>query len=125
MNSAVVIKAEYRVIGSEQFTDLDIVPYSGSITEAWQKSMAGMAAKVTVGFKKEKWSAEFDSVAKGLLNRKAQYRITDANGVVRLVGTDQIPARLLYDSRVGAAAGSFNGYEFSIDWLSPDGCELV
>ena len=121
---AVVVKVENRLIGSEQFTDLDIVPFSGSITESWKKSMAGMLSKVAVDFRKEKWSAEFDATAKVLLNKRCQFRITDGNGVVRLVGTDEIPARLLYDAKLGASAGSFNGYDCSIEWLSPAGCAI-
>lgn len=122
INSAVVVKAEYRLIGSDTFIDLDIIPYSGSISETWKKPFAGLIATVAVDFKKENWSPTNNTLMKSLLNRKEQFRVTDANGTVSLVGSDKNPARLMYDAQVAAAAGSFNGFTCSITWLSPSGC---
>ena len=122
MNAAVVVKAEYRLIDTNSFTDIDIIPYSGSISETWKKTFSGLAATVTVNFKKENWSPSNNTTMKSLLNRKAQFRITDANGTVSLVGTNENPARLLFDASVESAAASFNGFTCSISWLSPQGC---
>ena len=122
MNSAVIVKAEYKLIGDTEFTDLGIIPYSGSISEDWGKSFAGIAAKINVGFKKENWSATNDAAMKLLLNRKAQFQITDSNGTVSLIGTDQNPARLMYKSNVDGSASGFNGFDCSITWISPTGC---
>lgn len=122
MNSGVVTKAEYRLIGNDLFTDLDVIPYSGSISESWKKPFAGLIATVAVDFKKENWSPANNALMKSLLNRKAQYRITDANGTVSLVGSDKNPARMMFDAQVAGAAGSFNGFTCSITWLSPTGC---
>ena len=122
MNSGVVVKIDYRLIGTVAFTDLDVIPYSGSITETWKKPFAGLIATVAVDFKKENWSPANNTMMKSLLNRKAQYRVTDANGTVSLVGSDKNPARLMFDAQVIGAAGSFNGFNCSITWLSPTGC---
>ena len=122
MNSGVVVKIEYRLIGSLIFADLDVIPYSGNISEVWKKPIPGLIATVAVDFKKENWSPINNTLMKSLLNRKAQYRITDANGTVSLVGTDKNPARLLYGAIVTGTAGSFNGYTCTITWLSPTGC---
>lgn len=122
MNSAVIVKAEYKLIGDTEFTDLGIIPYSGSIAESWEKSFAGIAAKINVGFKKENWSATNNAAMKLLLNRKAQFQITDSNGTVSLVGNDNNPARLMYKSSVDGSASGFNGFDCSITWLSPEGC---
>ncbi len=122
MNSAVVVKAEYRLIGVEEFTDFDIIPYSGSISESWEKSFSGIVAKVSVDFKKENWSASDNITMKLLLNRKAQFQITDSNGTVSLVGNNENPARLLFKSLVHGSVSGFNGFDCSISWLSPLGC---
>jgi len=122
MNSGVVVKIEYRLIGTVPFIDLDVIPYSGTISEKWKKVFAGLIATIAVDFKKENWSPANNTLMKSLLNRKAQYRITDANGTVSLVGSDKNPARVLYDAQVSGAAGSFNGFTCAITWLSPTGC---
>jgi len=122
MNSGVVVKIEYRLIGNLIFADLDVIPYSGSISEKWKKPFAGLIATVDVDFKKENWSPANNTLMKSLLNRKAQYRVTDANGTVSLVGSDKNPSRMIYEAQVAGAAGSFNGFTCAITWLSPTGC---
>ena len=123
MNSAVVLKVEYKLIGETNFTDLQVIPYSGSISEDWVKSFAGVAAKISVGFKKENWSASNDIAMKSLINRKAIFQVTDSNGTVSLVGSDENPARLRYKSSVDGSASGFNGFDCSIAWSSPSGCQ--
>ena len=125
MNSAVVTKVEVRLLSAENFVDLDIIPYSGTIKEKWSKSFAGTSALVSVDFKKEKWSLANGSTFKPMLNARCQFKVTDSNGVVYLVGTRDIPARLLYESSIEKNPGSFNGYSLSIDWKTPDGCMVT
>jgi len=122
MNSGVIIKAEYKLIGSADFTDLDIIPFSGTISESWKKPFEGLVATVQVDFKKENWGATNDATMKSLLNKKAIYQITDANGTKFTVGTTRKPARMLYVASVESGAGSFNGFACSIVWLSTTGC---
>ena len=122
MNSGAVIKAEYKLIGSVDFTDLDIIPYSGTISENWKKQFQGLAATTEVNFKKENWGTTNDGTMKSLLNKKALFRITDANGTQFTVGTLRKPARMLYSASVEAGPGSFNGFTCSISWLSLSGC---
>jgi len=122
MNLGVVVKIEYRLIGNLVFADLDVIPYSGSISETWKKPSSGLIATIAVDFKKENWSPANNTLMKSLLNRKAQYRVTDANGTISLVGNDKNPARMLYEAQVVGAAGSFNGFTSTITWLSPTGC---
>ena len=122
MNSGVVIKAEYKLMGESDFSDLDIVPYSGTISETWSRPFQGLMAEVKVDFKKENWSVTNNTLMKSLLNRKAQFRITDANGTVSIVGSTRKPARMLYVALVESSPGSFNGFTCSISWLSTTGC---
>ncbi len=123
MNTATVVKAEFRAIASTEFTDLDIVPYSGSISETWKRTTAGTVATVNVEFKKENWSPENNTLMKSLVGRKAQFRVTDANGTVSLVGTNTNPARLVYSAGVEGQPTGFNGFACQISWLTPKGCE--
>lgn len=122
MNSGVVIKVEYQLIGQTEYTDLDIIPYSGTISESWTKPFQGLIATTKVDFKKENWSSINDTLMKSLLNRKAQYRITDANGTISIVGTVKKPARMLYLAGIDSAPGSFNGFTCTISWISTTGC---
>lgn len=122
MNSGVIVKAEYKLIGTADFTDLDIIPFSGTISESWKKSFQGLAATVQADFRKEEWSATNDATMKSLLNKKAVYRITDANGTQFTIGSVRKPARMLFSASVDALPGSFNGYACSITWLSVTGC---
>lgn len=125
MNSAVITKVEGRLLTSEDFVDLDIIPYSGTIKEKWTKSFSGRSALVSVDFKKEKWSLINSATFKPLLNTRCQFRVTDSNGVEYLVGTAEIPARMLYESTIEKNPGSFNGFSLSIDWKTPDGCGIT
>ncbi|MFZ4705499.1 MAG: hypothetical protein ACOYMF_05770 [Bacteroidales bacterium] len=122
MNSGVIVKAEYKLIGNSDFTDLDIIPYSGTISETWKKPFEGLVATVQVDFKKENWGVTNDATMKLLLNKKAVYRITDGNGTKFIVGTSSKPARMLYVASVDPGPGGFNGFTCNISWLSVTGC---
>ena len=121
MNSAVITKIEYRLIESQEFTELKNILYSGRPTEQVDRTRAGNLHKTSVPFKIAKVSADNDLLLQPILNRKSQFRLTDGNGAVHLVGSDQFPARLTYTKSLEGSPGSFNGYNCTITCLSPEG----
>lgn len=125
MNSAVITKIEHRVFPDENFNQLDIIPYSGKLSSPFQKTSAGNGYyNTSVAFSIAKSSASNDAILKNIVNRKAQYRVSDANGVVYLVGNETYPARLTYTRALDGSPGSFNGYQCVITCQSVVGCEV-
>lgn len=121
MNSAVIIKIEFKLQTDENFTVLDFIPYSGKISDQVSTTRPGDFYNTTVNFNIAKAGSATDTILKTFKNRKAQFRITDANSAVHLVGNDDWPARLLYQKALDGAAGSFNGYRCTISCQSPTG----
>lgn len=122
MNTLIIVKVEIKPIGSDTFTSIDIVPHSGSITEEWRRSIVGLVADVSVRFRVAQWSEANDTFLKPFRARKSIIKITCSDGSLRVVGTQAIPARMLYESSTDKSPSGFNGYDCSIDWRSPDGC---
>lgn len=122
MNSGVIIKVEYRLLGDANFNDLDVVPESGTLAEPVERTAAGMLHKITSTFKIARTSIETETLLKAIKNRKAQFRITDANKSVHLVGDADYPARLTnYQKAVDGNPGSFNGYRCTVSCDTPNG----
>lgn len=126
MNSAVITKIEYRVFPEAEFSELDIIPQSGKLSELLQKDGGGNSYyDCAVDFTMAKSEAAKDTLLKSVASRKAQYRITDANEVVYLVGDESYPARLTHNRNIDGQPGSFNGYRCSVFCKSPTGISIA
>lgn len=119
MNSGVIIKIEYRLLGEQEFTEMDFEGFSGKISKNTSKPSSGILHSTTINLMIPKITNEKTSELDGLLNRKAQYQVTDSNGKVHLVGDDNFPARLFYQNGIDGTPGSWNGYTASITHKSP------
>ena len=125
MNSAVIIKIEYRLIENQEFTEIKNILYSGNLSESIDRTKAGNLFKASISFKVAKVSPENELILKPINNRKAQFRLTDGNGFVHLVGDDDYPARLTYQKSQVGSPGGFNGYRCSITCNSPKGSSVL
>lgn len=124
MNSAVITKFEYRLLENPEFTLMDRILYSGKLKEESQRTGAGLIFTTIVELSISKITAENDAPIKLINNRKAQFRVTDANGTIYLVGDDRYPARLLHQKALDGAPGSFGGYRCTITLKSTTGCAV-
>ena len=124
MNSAVITKVEYALNDSGVFTELDIIPHSGKISEANENTSAGILYTTQADFKMAKSSIETDSILKSISGRRAKYRITDANDVIYLVGSDICCANMTFVRTAEGNPGGFNGYQCQVVQKSTSGCEL-
>jgi|SRR5665647_16362 len=111
MNSAVIIKIEFRFPNIELFTPIDYTGFSASLTEQTSKSFAGVLHTAALQFRIPKCDAEKDRLMLSLSQRRAIYQATDANGSVYKIGSSKRGALLLYNRTVDGKAGGFNGYE--------------
>jgi hypothetical protein len=124
MNSGVIIKIEVRMVGGSTFSEIDFIPESAKMKEEPRREPAGLSFLTTIDFKVAMLSEDNDSVLNAINNRKAEFRITDANDTVYLVGSVNYPARLLYNRSADGTPGSFNGYLCVITQISPEGCTI-
>lgn len=125
MNSAVITKIEFRIFPETEFAEMEVIPHTGKLSSSSKVDSSGNAYYDTsVSFSVAKSESTKDTLLKSMVNRKAQYRISDANGVVYLVGTEATPARLTYTRSIEGTPGSFNGYTCTISCISIDGCEV-
>lgn len=111
MNSAVIIKLEYRLPDIEQFTPIHYTGFSANLAEQTSETFAGVQHTASLRFRIPKCDAEKDRLMVSLSQRRAIYRATDANGSVYTLGSDQRGAKLLYSRSIDGKAGGFNGYE--------------
>jgi len=124
MNAAVITKIEYRLLENPEFAFLELILYSGKFKEVPKKTGAGKLYTTTVDLAIPKITAENSSLIKSLDDRKAQFRVIDANGTVYLVGSDEYPARLVHESDLDGTPGSFGGYKCKITQISTTGCTV-
>ena len=124
MNAAVITKIEYKLPGSENFIVLDIVPQSGKLKEDPKPTNAGLVYNTLVDFLIAGISGELDYEIKSINNRKAYFRVTDADDVVYLVGSTDYPARLSAQIDLGGTPGAFKGYRCTITQNSTTGCTV-
>lgn len=124
MNAAVITKIEYQLPGEVEFSVFDMVPESGKFNELWNATGAGKIYTTTVNFLIAGLTVDKDAVMKLLDNRKAYFRITDADDLVYLVGSVDYAARLSSEIDLGGAPGSFKGYRCKITQISTTGCKL-
>lgn len=119
MNSGIIIKVEYRVFPASSFLTLTIIPYSGKFNEVLSRVKEGALYAWEGSFDIAKLTDTTDQLLDSIAQRKAQFRITDGNGTLHLVGTDQYPARMLYSRQVDNQPGAYNGYRCTILRKSP------
>lgn len=117
MNSAVITKIEYRLLENPEFTILDIILYSGKLKQDQAISGAGEKYTTIVDVSVPKINPDNNSIIKSINRRKAQFRVTDANGTVYLLGNDEYPARLVHQKALDGTAGSFGGYKCTITYI--------
>jgi len=119
MNAAVITKIEYRLLENPDFTILEQILYSGKLKQDPQESGAGTKFITIVDVSVPKLNTNNDSIIKSIDHRKAQFRCTDANGTVYILGNDEYPARLVHQKALDGTAGSFGGYKCTITYKSP------
>lgn len=122
MNSAVITKIEYRIFPDAEFTLLTHIMYSGKLNEESADAEGVNLFTSTLNFSVAKITASTDSEIKSVKNRQAQFRVTDGNGTVYLVGDESYPARLVAQSALDGSPGSFNGYRCTVTCRAPYGC---
>lgn len=119
MNAAVIIKIEYRLLENPEFLILDLILYSAKLRQDSQKTGAGTVYTTVVDLSVSKINQENNSIIKSIDHRKAQFRATDANGTIYLLGNDNYPARLVHQKALDGTPGSFGGYRCVITYESP------
>jgi hypothetical protein len=125
MNSAVITKIEYRLLENPDFTILAFILYSAKFNEPpFKKTSAGKLYTTTLDLAIPKITSGNDTLIKSIADRKAQFKVTDANGTVYLIGNDQFPARLAHESALDGTPGSFGGYKCKITQFSTSGCTI-
>jgi hypothetical protein len=124
MYSVVITKVEYKPITDENFTEMDIVPGSGLLNEETDKTGQGTLHKTTVQFDIANVTAVKDTLMKSLKSRKLEFRLTDSNKLVHLVGDENYFARLKYQKIIDTTPGTFNGYRCNVNCNSPSGSSV-
>jgi hypothetical protein len=112
-------KIEYRHKDATSWTQLNIVQFSGTLSEDWKEEPAGMVSSVTIQAELRYSSGENDAILRSLLQNQSYYRITDMNGKQYIIGdTDYLP-RCTYQRSI--AQLNPNGYKIKITYKSPTG----
>lgn len=124
MNAAVITKIEYKFIGYLSFNTIPIIPSSGKFKEESIRSSKGLIYTTTVDLSISKIDKENDELIKSINNRKSQFRLTDANGTIIIVGDEEFPARLTPESGIDGTPGSFGGYRCKITCESQTGSKI-
>lgn len=124
MNVGVILKIAYKLTGETSFTELDIVPFSGTFSEQSEIKDAGILFSASANFKIAGILPATDLLLNSLLGRQATFKVTDANDIVYYVGDTLYRARFLFEKRVSGTPGSFGGYQCSITRQAPTACPV-
>lgn len=124
MNSAVITKIEYQLPGDVDFSILDIVPESGKLKEESKRTYAGLIYNTGADFLIAGMTVELNEQIRLMNGRKSYFRITDADDMIYLVGSEDFPARFAAQLDLGGSPGSFKGYRCSISQISTTGCTI-
>jgi hypothetical protein len=116
MNSAVILKLEYRFPTVTEFTSIAFTGFSANLTKQSSGSSAGILHVATLQFRIPKCDAEKDRLMVLLSSCRAIQRATDANGSVYLIGGNSRGAQLLYNRSVDGKPGGLNGYDAVITY---------
>lgn len=122
MNSAVITKVEYKLPEDLNFSVIDFVPQSGKMNEEPKATGAGTIYTTIIEFNIAGLSVVADELVKRLNNRKAYFKLTDSEGLVYNVGSENFAARFLAKSALDGSPGSFRGYRCFITLNSTSGC---
>jgi len=127
MNSAVIVKVEYRFAKDTDlsFSDLNIIPYSGRLSENVSPKKAGKLHQVKLRFNIDNVNPDKDALLNFISDIPIHIKAYDANGRIHYIGDDEFQARLSFDKALDGKAGSFNGYRCSIDYDTPYGAVVV
>lgn len=119
MNSGSIVKFEYRLFSQAEFSEINFTAFTGTISKGTQQTDAGAMHTTKINLKVPEVTSDKTALLDSLLFQKAQYRVTDYNGAVHLVGDASYPARLEYEQAVDAQPGSWNGYTVAVNHISP------
>ena len=119
MSVGIVKKIEYRLLTAVGFTEFSFTGFTGSIRKEISRNNGNVLHSTSISLKVAEITGVKTAQLDGLLYRKAQYRVTDGNGKIHLVGDDNYPARLNYESSIDGQPGSRNGYFINILHQSP------
>nr|WP_321357196.1 hypothetical protein [uncultured Draconibacterium sp.] len=125
MNVGIIVKIEYRLLPDGEFAEFSFTGFSGTISKKPAQTDAGIVHETTIGLKIPGVENSKTALLDGLLFRKAQFRVTDGNGVVHLVGDNNYPARLEYTQGINGSAGSWNGYTVTINHQAPSSYQIT
>lgn len=125
MNIGIIKKIEYRLLPDGEFAEFSFTGFSGTINKKTNRTNAGTIHETVIGLKIPGISESKTSLLDGILFRKAQYRVTDGNGIVHLVGDNSYPARLEYSQGINGSAGSWNGYTVTINHQAPASYQIT
>jgi hypothetical protein len=117
-------KIEYRrndAAETSQWTTLDIVQLSCTLSEEWAEEAPGLVSTVTIQAELRHSSTQNDQLLLDLLRNyhRYRYRVTDMNGYLYIIGTDDYHPRLTWQRSI--AKLNPNGYKLKITCRSPDG----
>lgn len=114
MNSAVIVKLEYRFPTTAEFTAIAYQGFSANLKEQISPTAAGNLHQATIQFRVPQCTAANDALLLSLSQRRAIYRATDANGSVYQIGDAKRGATLIYSRAIDGRAGGYNGYDVVI-----------
>jgi hypothetical protein len=112
-------KIEYRVDNTDIWRELKMVSLSSTLTEDWSDKPAGKYSTVKVEAEIRNSSKANDILLEYLSKWYYQYRITDMNGCQYLLGNNEYRADFNFSRSFGDL--KVNGYNISIEYISPDG----
>jgi hypothetical protein len=114
-------KIEYRHEDVPAWAQLNIVQLSCTLSEEWTEEPAGMLSTVTIQAELRHSSTQNDQLLLDLLRNyhRYLYRVTDMNGHLYIIGTDDYHPRLTWQRFI--AKLNPNGYKIKITYRSPDG----
>lgn len=122
MNSAVIVKIEWKKSADPEFSVFDMIPHSGTISESFEETSAGRVFTLSAGFKIARSNPTTDNKLAEITGPDIVFRITDANGLVYLMNDHRFRSRFSYTRRLDGTPGSFNGYDCVISRKSTSGC---
>ncbi|MDR2127352.1 MAG: hypothetical protein LBP63_11065 [Prevotellaceae bacterium] len=112
-------KIEYRSTENDTWKELKTVSLSAKLTEKWSQDAAGKYSTVNVEAEIRNSSKTNDTVLEFLSKWRWQYRITDMNDRLYILGNSEYCADFNYSRTVGGL--NVNGYQISIEYVSPQG----
>jgi hypothetical protein len=115
-------KIEYRPERSAEDAEwslLNIVQFSATLSEEWSDEAAGLLSTVTVEAEIRRSSERNDRTLNYLLRYPNHYRLTDMNGTRYTIGNHDCLPRLTCTRSI--AKLNPNGYRLTITYKSDDG----